>query len=131
MTFRLDKAVIPPGLVSSGRTYTLIVEGEEFYILNTGRAKGPGGGVAGLGVHAAIDRQIKKGEERINNGDIRELVKEKHCALLTKDQISEVKLQEGRKEVTLDVHVGKKKYHFVFPLEALPQVEELRSLLTP
>ena len=39
MTFRLDKAVIPPGLVSSGRTYTLIVEDEEFYILNTGRAK--------------------------------------------------------------------------------------------
>jgi hypothetical protein len=32
---------------------------------------GPGGGVAGLGVHAVMDRQIKKGEERIDNGDIR------------------------------------------------------------
>lgn len=130
MTFRLDKAVIPPGLVSSGRTYTLIVEDGEFYILNTGRAKGPSGGVAGLGVHAVIDRQIKKGEERIDSGDVRELAKEKHCTLLTKAQISEVKLEEKRKEVALDVHAGKKKYHFVFPLEALPQVKELESLLT-
>ena len=130
MTFRLDKAVIPPTFVTSGRTYTLIVEGDEFYILNTGRAKGPSGGVAGLGVHAAIDRQIKKGEERINNGDIRDLVKEKHCTLLTKDQITEVDLQEGRREVTLDVRASKKKYHFVFPAETMPQVKELESLLT-
>jgi len=130
MTFRLDKAVIPPGLVSRGRTFTLIVEDEKLYILNTGPAKGEGAGVIGLGVHAIIDRQIKKGEERIDNGDIRELVKEKHCALLTKDQITAVNLKETRKEVTLDVHAGKKKYHFQFPLEALPQVKELESLLT-
>jgi len=130
MTFRLDKAVKPPGLISRGRTFTLIVEDEKLYILNTGPAKGPGAGPIAMGVHAAIDRKIKKGEERVDNGDIRELVKEKHCALLTKDQITEVSLKEGREEIKLDVYSGKKKYNFEFPLEALPQVEELRSLLT-
>jgi hypothetical protein len=130
VTFRLDKAVIPPTFVTSGRTYTLIVEDDKLYILNTGRAKGEGAGVVGLGVHAAIDRQIQKGEERIDNGNIRELVKEKHCTLLTRGQITAVNLKEERKEVILDVHAGKKKYHFVFPVEILPRVEELRSLLT-
>ncbi|MEW6405567.1 MAG: hypothetical protein AB1649_27555 [Chloroflexota bacterium] len=130
MNFRLDKAVMPPTFVTSGRTYTLIVEDDELYILNTGRAKGEGAGVIGLGVHAIIDKEIKKGEERIDKGSIRELVKEKHCALLTKDQITAVNLKEARNEVTLDVHASKKKYHFLFPLEALPQVKELESLLT-
>jgi hypothetical protein len=130
MTFRLDKAVIPPTFVTSGRTYTLIVEDGKFYILNTGPAKGEGAGVIGIGVHAIIDQQIKKGEERIDMGNIHDLIKEKNCTLLTKDQITAVNLKESGENVTLDVHANKKKYHFLFPLMVLPQVKELEALLT-
>lgn len=130
MTFRVDKAVIPPTFVTSGRTYTLIVEDGSLYILNTGRAKGAGAGLVGVGVHAAIDRQIQKGEERIAGGDIHELVRQKHNVLLTRGQITAVNLKEARDEVVLDVHAGKKKYHFLFPIQALPKVKELESLLT-
>ena len=130
MTFRLDKAWKPPGLVNRARTFTLIVEDEKLYMLCTGPAPGKGAsGLIGMGVNSVYGRKIKQGEERIDNGDIRELVKEKHCTLLTKDQITEVNLKKGRNEVTLDVHVGKKKHRFEFPLEVLPQVKELESLL--
>ena len=84
----------------------------------------------GLGAQGIMASKIKKREERIDNGDFRELVKEKHCVLLAKDQITEMNLKEERKAVTLDVRAGKKKYHFVFPVAALPQVKELESLLT-
>lgn len=130
MTFRLDKAVYPGTFVTRPKTFTLIVEDGKLYILYTGPAPAGGGGLIGMGTHGIMASKIKKREERIDNGDIRELVKEKHCTLLTKDQITDVNLEETRKEVKLDVHAGKKKYNFEFPIEALPQVEELGSLLT-
>jgi hypothetical protein len=130
MTFRLDKAVDPGTFVTRPKTFTLMVDDGKLYILYTGPAPAGGGGIIESGVHGIIASKIKKREERIDNGDFRELVKEKHCVLLTKDQITEVNLEKDRKAVTLNVYAGKKKYHFVFPMEVLPRVEELRSLLT-
>ncbi len=143
---RIDGAMRPPGIVSGAKMFSLIFENEKLFVIHTG----PGlasqqlyssalngkrlsrGLINNIAVGMVAKRTINKvmrGQERIDNGDINELVKEKHSVLIPKSNINNVKLTTRYHDIRLEIMTTDKKYKFDCPLFEKENVEELCSLL--
>jgi len=120
---RIDKAVIPAGLIRSAKTYSLLVDDNGLYIIHTGPA-GRHVKVRGAINNAAVDflrsaqgKKVAAGEARINNTSLAELVKEKGNAFIPKADIMEVNPGKNiYEENTLEIKTknAKWKFHFFF-----------------
>ena len=133
---RIDGVAVPPGLIASGKTYTLILEDDGLYVLHTGPA-GRDVRTRGLAEYAAVSmvrsaqaKKIAAGEARIDDTPLDELVKEKHSKFVRKDEIESLQLNKGMPPVLKFVsQQGKYKFHFTAtPREVVEEfVEKLQS----
>jgi hypothetical protein len=146
MEYRIDGAVTPPGLITSAKTFSLIMRDEGLYIIHTGPASGqpPGSQVPVNGViQAAAARAATKavnkriaskvidGQARLNETGPEALVQQKHSKLLTPDQISEINIKENLREIVLEIRSSQGKYKFRLPLESKAVVGAIKQRLRP
>ncbi|MEM7110825.1 MAG: hypothetical protein AAF614_00220 [Chloroflexota bacterium] len=142
MAYRIDGVVTPPGLISSAKTYSLILKDEGLYLIHTGPANGrsPNGKlrVNGIATAAAakatakiVDKRIAKkvaaGEAQLNEKGPEALLQQKHSKLLAAEHISAVKVDEGRSTITLNIRSSQGKFKFWFPLEGKTAVETIQK----
>ena len=133
---RIDKVAVPPGLIASGKTYTLILQDDGLYVLHTGpagrdvRARGLAEQAAVSLVRSAQAKKIAAGEARVDNAPLDELVKEKHSKFIRKDEIESLQLNKGTPPILkFASQQGKYKFHFTAtPREVVEEfVEKLQS----
>ena len=146
MEHRIDGAVTPPGLISSAKTFSLILRDEGLYVIHTGPASGqpPGSQVRVNGmlqaaaanatanvVNKRISQKVAEGEARLDEIGPGPLVQQKHSKLLAFDQISEINIKENLREIVLEIHSSQGKYKFRLPLEDKVTVEMMKQALRP
>lgn len=146
MEYRIDGAVTPSGLISSAKTFSLILRDEELYVIHTGPASGQplGSQVRVNGVLQAaaaqatanvvnkrIAQKVATGEARLNEMGPQALAQQKHSKLLTPDQISEINIKENLREIVLEVRSSQGKYKFRLPPEDKAAAETIRQALRP
>ena len=133
---RIDRVAVPPGLIASGKTYTLILQDDGLYVLHTGpagrdvRARGLTEQAAVSMVRKAHALLLAAGEEKVDNTPLDELVKEKHSKFIRKDEIESLQLNKGVPPVLKFVsQQGMYKFHFTAtPREVVEEfVEKLQS----
>lgn len=145
MDYRIDGVVTPPGLISSAKTYSLILKDEGLYVIHTGPANGraPNSKLRVNGVVTAaaanatakfVDKRIAKkvaaGEAHLNEQGPEALIQQKHSKLLAPDHISAIKIDQGRSLVILNVRSSQGKYKFMFPPEGITAAETIKKGLT-
>ena len=116
---RFDKVSVPPGLIASGKTYTLIFKDAALHVIHTGPA---GRNIAAHGAieQAAVNfvrsrhaKKIASGEARIEHTSLELLIKEKHCVHISKDEITSLQLNSGNPPILkLKSPKGSFKFHF-------------------
>jgi hypothetical protein len=146
MEYRIDGAVTPPGLISSAKTFSLILRDEGLYVIHTGPAGGqpPGSQIRVNGVLQAaaaqatanvvnkrITQKVAAGEARLNEVGPQALAQQKHSKLLTSDQISEINIKENLREIVLEVRSSQGKFKFRLPPEDKAVAETIRQALRP
>ena len=144
MEHRIDGAVIPPGLLASAKTFSLILREEGLYVIHTGPAGAnpPGSQVRATGliqaaaanatanaVNKRVARKVAEGEARLNEVGPETLVQQKHSKLLTAKQISEINIKENRREIVLEIHSSQGKYKFRLPTEIKAAAETMKQAL--
>ena len=142
MEYRIDGAVIPPGLIKSAKTFSLILRDEGLYIIHTGPANSRPMQANGLIQVAAanatanvanrrIAKKVAEGESRLNEIGPETLVQQKHSRLLTPDQISEINIKENLREIVLEIRSSQGKYKFRLPTENKTVAEKIKQTLRP
>lgn len=116
---RLDKVVVPAGLIASAKTYSLILENEGLYVIHTGpatrdvRTRGVFQEMAVGALHTHYDKKIAEGEARITDTALSILAQEKHSVFLKLGEITLVKRElNWAGELFVYVTTPKKKYKF-------------------
>lgn len=146
MEYRIDGAVTPPGLISSAKTFSLILRDEGLYVIHTGPASGqpPGSQMRVNGVLQAaaanatanvvnkrIIQKVAEGEARLDEVGPETLVQQKHSKLLPPEQISEINIKENRREIVLEIRSSQGKYKFRLPAEDKTTAETIKQALRP
>ncbi len=146
MEYRIDGAVVPPGLISSAKTFSLILRDEGLYIIHTGPASGQpagsqpraGGLIEGAAVKATanavntrIARKVAESEARLDEQGPVALVQQKHSKLLTAQQIAEINITETRREIILEIRSSQGKYKFRLSPENRVLAETMKQQLRP
>ena len=144
MEYRIDGAVIPPGLFSSAKTFSLILGNEGLYVIHTGPASGqPAGdpvrvnGVIQVAaakatvnvVQKRIAQKVAAGEAHLNDKGPKALLQQKHSKLLTSDQISDFYIKENLREIVLEIHSTQGKYKFRLPTTDKAMAEMMQQAL--
>ena len=142
MEYRIDGAVIPPGLIKNAKTFSLIVRDEGLYIIHTGPATGRPIRANGL-IQAAvvnptanaanrhITKKVAEGESQLNEIGPEMLVQQKNSKLLTPEQISEINIKENLREIVLDIRSSQGKYKFRLPAKDKAVAETIKQTLRP
>jgi hypothetical protein len=131
---RLDKVTVPPGLIASAKTYTLILENEGLYVIHTGpaaqavRTRGIVQAAAVQHLRNAYDKKIAAGEAKIESTPLEELVKHKHNRFIKKSEILSLKLSDGMPPV-LKLKSSKGNYRFHFNGQSRDTVEDFAAKL--
>ena len=122
MNIRIDRAIIPSGLIRSGRTYSLILEDSGLYVIHTGPA---GNNVATSGglermlvnkVHQRIEKKVLAGEARLESESLETLLENKHSRLIKWRDFSEIEIHQNRIRCLLKIRThGGWKAAFRFP----------------
>ncbi|HLC69742.1 MAG TPA: hypothetical protein VJH75_01720 [Patescibacteria group bacterium] len=137
MLNRIDKAVIPAGLIRSAKTYSLVLDDTGLYIIRTGpagRHVQARGGINMAIVDLVRDSQAQKvaeGEKRLTSVSLVELVKEKGNVFIPRGEIRGATVGKNiYEEITLEIDtVNKKwKFHFLF-VEQEGSVKQFAELL--
>lgn len=146
MECRINGAVTPPGLISSAKTFSLILRDEGLYVIHTGPASGQPSGsqvrVNGVlqavaanatanAVNKRIAQKVAAGEARLNEMGPAALAQQKHSKLLTPDQISEINIKENLREIVLEIRSSQGKYKFRLPPEDKTMAETMKQALRP
>ena len=146
MEYRIDGAVIPPGLLASAKTFSLILRDEGLYVIHTGPASGQPAGTpfrttgviqaaaanaTAKTVNKRVAHKVAKGEEQLNAMGPEALVQQKHSKLLTPDQISEINIKENLREIVLEIRSSQGKYKFRLPTEDKVAAETIKKWLRP
>ena len=146
MEYRIDGAVTPPGLISSAKTFSLILRDEGLYVIHTGPANGqpPGSQMRVNGVLQAavtnatanvvnkrIIQKVAEGEAQLNEKGPETLAQQKHSKLLASDQISEINIKENLREIVLEIRSSQGKYKFRLPPEDKITAETIKQTLRP
>lgn len=146
MEYRIDGAVIPPGLLASAKTFSLILRDKGLYVIHTGPAGAnpPGSQIRANGliqaaaanatanaVNKRVARKVAEGEARLDEVGPETLVQQKHSKLLTPEQISEINIKENRREIVLEIRSNQGKYKFRLPAEDKTTAETIKQALRP
>ena len=144
MEYRIDGAVTPPGIITSAKTFSLILRDEGLYVIHTGPAGAhpPGSQVRANGlieaaaanatanaVNKRITRKVAEGEARLDEVGPETLVQQKHSKLLTAGQISEINIKENWREIVLEIRSSQGKYKFRLPTEDQTAAEAIKQAL--
>ena len=118
MTDRIDGAIIPSGLIASAKTYSLILDGGELFLIHVGpagNAVAARGIVAAMAVNAVYKRiagKVAAGEARLDEAGHVALSSEKHSRRLTPADISSIDLKPWGDELRLTIKSNKGKFKF-------------------
>lgn len=144
MEYRIDGAVIPPGLFASAKTFSLILGNEGLYVIHTGPASGQPAGdpvrVNGVIQAAAanatthvmqkrVAQIVAAGEARLNDKGPKACLQQKHSKLLTADQISGFNIKENLREIVLEIQSTQGKYKFRLPMTDKAMAETMQQVL--
>lgn len=143
---RIDGALTPPGFIAAGKMHTLVFKNDTLYVLYSG--PGPAsradwskvsegkrvhrGKLENMAVSALLKKYLKRitaYEEQIDDENLEQLVKEKHCCKLPKAQISDLKLKRSPADIRLMFKGAGRKFKFDCGLEDVRNVERLMELL--
>ena len=121
MSNRIDKAVIPAGLIRSAKTYSLVLDDAGLYVIHTGpagrhvRARG---GINMAMVDLVRDSQAQKvaeGEKKLSSTSLVELAKEKGNIFIPRGEITGATVGKNiYEEITLTIDTVNKKWKFHF-----------------
>ena len=142
MEYRIDSAVIPSGLLTSAKTFSLILRDEGLYIIHIGPANGrpiqTHGLIQATAANATanvtnrhIAKKVAKGKAQLNETGPEALVQQKHSKLLTPEQISEINIKENLREIVLDIRSSQGKYKFRLPAQDKAVAETIKQTLRP
>ncbi|MFA6427675.1 MAG: hypothetical protein WCW16_04525 [Candidatus Magasanikbacteria bacterium] len=119
--YRIDKAVIPAGLIRSAKTYSLLVDDNGFYIIHTGPAgrhvqtRGSINAAVVDFVRSSQGKKVSEGEARIAAVSLEQLKQEKGNAFIPKSEIKNVEVSKNiYNENVLDIETTHKKWKFHF-----------------
>ncbi len=125
MLGRLDKAVIPAGLIRSAKTYSLVLETDGLYIIHTGpagrhvRTRDTLSNAVANMVHNNQALKLAEGEKRLDSVSLVELVKEKGNTFITRGEIKGVEVGKNiYEETTMTINTEQKKWKFHFFFQA-------------
>jgi hypothetical protein len=118
---KIDRAVIPPGLIRRSRTYSLIADDAGLWIICTG----PAGREVAVDnalerfavskVYERCEKQILEGEERLATAPLADLAKEKHNHFFGYAEILGVVVDDTFGGLArLSVRTAKEKFAFQF-----------------
>lgn len=140
---RIDKAIRPPGLIRSAKTYSLFFDTDRFYAIVTGPAGMKVGNIATFGIFSgAVTKAIKKpiedgfakaygpkvtaGEERLTIMALPELAKEKYSMCLPFSDITSVIVgTDAAQGPYLQLITAKEKIKFLFRDKTQAEIETL------
>ncbi len=124
MSIRIDRAIIPSGLIRSGRTYSLCLEDNGLYVIHTGPA---GNNVRTSNilekslvsaVHKRVEKKVQAGETRLDNEPLKTLVEDKHSRLIEWRDFNEVEIKKNHSACLLKIKTLRGwKGTFCFPLD--------------
>ena len=144
MEYRIDGAVTPPGLITSAKTFSLILRDEGLYVIHTGPAganppesqvrvngliQAAAANATANVVNKRVARKVAEGEARLDEVGPETLVQQKHSKLLTAGQISEINVKENRREIVLEIRSSQGKYKFRLPAEDKMAAETIKQAL--
>lgn len=133
---RIDRAIIPSGLIRNGRTYSLIWQSGKLYIINTGpagnevNARGFAQQAAVNAAHRRIEKKVAEGQARLAQTNLDALAQEnRHSKVITPTQVTAVTLKEKWGGLVLGIRGSAGKFDFRLPLDKKEEVEQLRQRL--
>jgi hypothetical protein len=135
MPHRIDKAVIPAGLIRSAKTYSLITDEKGLYIIHTGpagrhvRTRGPINSAVADFVRSSQGKKVAEGEALLSTVSLNQLATEKGNSFIPRSDIQAV--TPGKNiydESTLEIRTTSKtwKFHFFF-VEQDEQVKQFAA----
>ncbi len=137
MSFQINGAILPAGLIRSAKTYSVILDENALYLIQVGPAAtnvptyNPFEQWLNdyLGRRAA--KKIAEGEARLAELGEAALVKERQNLLLTSADIFRIDCKQRGNSVILTIKSTKGNYKLIFNKTVLPQIEEIVTALTP
>lgn len=135
--YRIDKAVIPAGLIRSAKTYSLLADDRGLYIIHTGpagrhvRTRGAVNAAVVDFVRSSQGKKVSEGEARLNAISPEQLAAEKGNIFIPKDEIKNVNVSKNiydENVLAFEAHSKKWKFHFFF-VENSEEVEQFATAL--
>lgn len=146
MEIRVDRVTRKPGLIASGQTYSIILNGDNLYLIRTGsyidfdrvapRMVGVEGLIAGKLAEGMIkkmyggrSKDIEEMESKINDQSLDSLAHGEKSYVINLSEIEEATFKESAMDMKLVTKQGKFKFHFSSAVDEAKATELVRKLV--
>jgi hypothetical protein len=135
MSLQINGAILPAGLISGAKTYSVILDDATVYLIHVGPAASnvptynPFERMLNDYLSGRAAKKIAEGEARLAELGEATLAQEKHSTMLTAADIQKIALKERGNSLLLTIRSRNGNYKLIFKRNVLSQLEEIVTIL--